>query len=146
MIQLECLRRRHRVSRFIPRVARRADGVSRDRRAELRGRPTDEARIYAAAEQRADRHIGIETRRDRVEQQPLSLFDRIIERDGRVGVYGGQLPVSACLKMTAGKLDNRAGGNFDYIFIDRARVGDETEVEELGNGALVNLAGKPGVA
>ena len=51
-----------------------------------------------------------------------------------------------CTRLTIGKFDNRAGWNFDYILIDRAGVGDETEVKELGDGARINLAGKAAIA
>jgi hypothetical protein len=128
-----------RVGSLVERIARRADGVGRHVAAERGNRPADEARIDAARQQRADRHVREESHLDGSQEQPLNFFDRFVElrrvvrrirlrRDGR-------RPVSARRRrrIIRRPFDDSGRRNFCRALIDRTPVRHKTEFEIFDN-------------
>src|SRR5438876_5338598 len=64
------------------------------RRASRRGHRRHRARIEAAREQYADRHVADEVAAHRVPEQATELFDCLVEIDGRLEIAQHRLPVA----------------------------------------------------
>src|SRR5689334_5025358 len=105
MTNSEALRGVLRVSSFVGRIAGRADSESGHVAAEFLDGPTDQTRVDATAEQRADGHICEETFLDCTDEESFGFFERFRER-WLCGRRGRWLPVGACLQFAVGALDN----------------------------------------
>lgn len=133
-----------RVVRFVPRVAGRADGEGGNIAAQLGYRPADQARIHAAAEERADGHIGFETKFDRFEKTSLGFFDSLVKRYG-LTVYRLRFSVTLPRDHAAGPFNYMTGRDLTYILIDIPLIGHIAKLKKINDTLFVQLLRQAGV-
>src|SRR5688572_6879971 len=141
MTNAESLRGVGGVGSFVGRIAGSADCECRNIAAEMRDGPTNEARVDAAAQQRADWNVGEQASLNGADEEAFCLFDGLGKRRLFAGWYR-RTPVFACADSARGPFDECPCRNLADAAINRTVVSDVPEFEKIGDREVVDLVRK----